>query len=137
MNWGKGLVIGLVLFMSFIAILVVLMFNSAEDSFEKDYYEKGLAYDVDYQQKQQVITDDAEPIIIINDDLVSITFKGAESGQINFKRPSNQKEDVYINFKGNKVDVDREKLLNGEWKMVIKWTHQQKKYLYQKSVFLP
>ena len=136
MNWGKGLVIGLVLFMSFITILVVLMFRSAEDSFDKDYYEKGLAYDVEYEQKQQVITDKAEPTISYNDTVLSITFKAAESGQINFKRPSSKKEDKVINFTGNEVNINRKELLNGEWKMIIRWTNNQKIYLFEKSIFL-
>lgn len=136
MNWGKGLVIGLVLFMSFITILVVLMFRSAEDSFDKDYYEKGLAYDVEYQQKQQVITDQAEPTISYNDEVLSITFKAADSGQINFKRPSSKKEDKVINFTDNEVNINRKELLNGEWKIILKWTYDQKNYLYEKSIFL-
>ena len=136
MNWGKGLVIGLVLFMSFITILVVLMFRSAEDSFDKDYYEKGLAYDVEYQQKQQVITDQAEPTISYNDEVLSITFKAADSGQINFKRPSSKKEDKVINFTDNELNINRKELLNGEWKIILKWTYNQKNYLYEKSIFL-
>jgi hypothetical protein len=136
MNWGKGLVIGLVLFMSFITILVVLMFRSAEDSFDKDYYEKGLAYDVEYEQKQQVITDQAEPTISYNDEVLSITFKAADSGQINFKRPSSKKEDKVINFTDNEVNIKRKELLNGEWKIILKWTYDQKNYLYEKSIFL-
>jgi hypothetical protein len=136
MNWGKGLVIGLVLFMSFITILVVLMFRSAEDSFDKDYYEKGLAYDVEYEQKQQVITDQAEPTISYNDEVLSITFKAADSGQINFKRASSKKEDKVINFTDNEVNIKRKELLNGEWKIILKWTYDQKNYLYEKSIFL-
>jgi hypothetical protein len=136
MNWGKGLVIGLVLFMSFITILVVLMFRSAEDSFDKDYYEKGLAYDVEYQQKQQVITDQAEPTISYNDEVLSITFKAADSGQINFKRPSSKKEDKVINFTDNELNINRKELLNGEWKIILKWTYNQKNYLYEKNIFL-
>ena len=56
MNWGKGLVIGLGLFMSFIVFLVVMMLNTPEDSFDKNYYEKGLAYDLDYQKKSRPIS---------------------------------------------------------------------------------
>jgi hypothetical protein len=112
------------------------MFRSAEDSFDKDYYEKGLAYDVEYQQKQQVITDQAEPTISYNDEVLSITFKAADSGQINFKRPSSKKEDKVINFTDNELNINRKELLNGEWKIILKWTYNQKNYLYEKNIFL-
>lgn len=136
MNWGKGLVIGLVMFMSFITILVVLMFRSAEDSFDKNYYEKGLAFDIDYQKKQQVITDNAAPIIAYNDKMITITFKDVDSGQINFKKPSNQSDDRYINFTKNVVNISRKSILNGEWKVVLTWTANKKQYLYEQSIYL-
>jgi nitrogen fixation protein FixH len=136
MNWGKGLVIGLVMFMSFITILVVLMFRSAEDSFDKNYYEKGLAFDIDYQKKQQVITDNATPIIAYNDELITITFKDMDSGQVNFKKPSNQSDDRYINFTKNVVNISRKSILNGEWKVVLTWTANKKQYLYEQSIYL-
>ncbi len=137
MNWGKGLVVGLALFMSFITILVVMMFRSAEDSFDKNYYEKGLAYDVDYQKKQQVIKDQATPVISYNDQLITIKFVAADTGQVYFKKPSNKAEDKLINFTGKEVNISRREILNGEWKIVLTWTADQKSYLFEKSIYLP
>jgi len=137
MNWGKGLVIGLGLFMSFIVFLVVMMLNSPEDSFDKNYYEKGLAYDTDYQKKQNVISDKVEPSITYNDELITIIFKAVDSGQVNFKKPSNKSEDRLINFTGNVVNISRKSILNGEWKVVLTWTAHKKDYLFEQSIYLP
>ncbi|MDA9555449.1 FixH family protein [Pelobium sp.] len=137
MNWGKGLVIGLIAFMSYITILAIKMLNSNEDSFDKDYYEKGLAYNTEYTQKQQVKIDHAEPIINYNDDVLTINFKTTGSGEIDFKRPSSKTEDKLIKFTGNEVTILRKELLTGEWKVIIHWTNKHKTYLYEQSIYLP
>lgn len=136
MNWGKGLVIGLASFMIFITVLVVQMFRSAEDSFDKDYYEKGLAYDIDYNQQQQVITDKAQPVIQQTEDEVIIRFAGVDSGTVNFKRSSDRAKDRLFAFNQKNIRLPRTELENGEWRLVIKWTVDQKKYLYQTNLFL-
>ena len=137
MNWGKGLVIGLAAFMIFITVLVVQMFRTAEDSFDKDYYEKGLAYDVDYQQMQQVIADKAQPNIQQNDEFVTITFMEADSGTVNFKRPSDRSKDQLFSFNQKEVQLPKSSFDKGEWQIIIRWMVGQKKYLYQTNLFMP
>ena len=137
MNWGKGLIIGLVAFMTFISVLVIQMFRTAEDSFDKDYYEKGLTYDIDYQQKQQVINDKATPNILQTDDFISIKFTSVDSGTVNFKRPSDSKKDQIFFFDNANVLIPRPSLEKGEWKIIIHWTANQKKYLYETNMYMP
>lgn len=137
MNWGKGLIIGLVAFMIFITVLVVKMFNTAEDSFDKDYYEKGLTYDVDYQQKQQVITDKATPKVTQTGDYVSIHFNVVDSGVLKFKRPSNQKKDQAFTFKSSKVLIPKSNFAKGEWRLIIHWYANNKKYLFETNLYMP
>lgn len=136
MNWGKGLVIGLAAFMIFITVLVVQMFRTAEDSFDKDYYEKGLAYDKEYEQKQQVITDSAQPIIKQTDDYITLSFAGVDSGTVNFKRPNDRSKDQRFSVNIAEVQFPKTEFEKGEWTIVINWTANNKKYLYQTNLFL-
>ncbi len=137
MNWGKGLVIGLAAFMIFITVLVVKMFSTAEDGFDKDYYEKGLTYDLDYQQRQQVITDHAQPRVTQNDDYVNIRFSAVDSGTVKFKRPSNQNKDQIFAFTDSIVQIPKTSFEKGEWKLVIGWSANQKQYLFDTNLFMP
>ncbi|RKD16190.1 hypothetical protein BCY91_04740 [Pelobium manganitolerans] len=136
MNWGKGLVLGLAAFMIFITLLVVQMFRTAEDSFDKDYYEKGLAYDVDYQQMQQVIKDKAAPSLRQDDNFVQIDFAKVDSGTVNFKRPSDRKKDQLYSFNEREVRLPKSAFEKGEWRIIIHWTADGKKYLYQSNMFM-
>ncbi len=136
MNWGRSLVLVLAVFMIFITVLVVKMFRSAEDSYDKDYYEKGLAYDVEYDQKQQVLTDQVTPNIDQNGDFVSISFAAVDSGSVQFKRPSNQKLDQYFSFTDTLVQIPKSKFEKGEWKLIMHWEAKQKKYLHEHNLFM-
>ncbi len=136
MNWGKGLVIGLASFMIFITVLVVLMFRTAEDNFDKDYYERGLTYDIDYNQMQQVIRDKVEPVVKQTNEYVNITFAAADSGSVNFKRPSDSKKDQVFSFNQKDLQFPKSGFEKGEWRIVMRWTVGDQKYLYQTNLFM-
>jgi hypothetical protein len=137
MNWGKGLVIGLGLFMSFVIFLVVMMFQAPDDSYDKDYYEKGLAYDQEYKQKKQVIQDQATPQVQVKDDFVYISFKGLTKGSVEFKRPSDKGLDKTFELKDKQVKIPRASLTKGEWKLIMRWQNQDKSYWHEENLFLP
>ena len=137
MNWGKGLVIGLGLFMSFVIFLVVMMFQAPDDSYDKDYYEKGLAYDKEFDQKKQVIQDQATPEVQVNDEFIYISFKGLTKGSVEFKRPSDKALDKTFELKDKQVQIPRTSLTKGEWKLIMRWQNQDKSYWHEENLFLP
>lgn len=137
MNWGKGIILVLIVFMSFITILVIKMSNATEDSFDKDYYEKGLAFDEEYNLKQNVINDETAPSITLNDSTLLVQFKNLENGSIKFKRPSNKAKDVVLNINSSTVNVSRSQLEKGEWHLIINWTYNGSNYLFEKSLYIP
>ncbi len=63
MNWGKGIIAGMIIFVLFIAGMCIYMFTSPQDDFDQQYYEKGLTFNHDYDREQQVTKDHAEPLI--------------------------------------------------------------------------
>lgn len=137
MNWGKGLVIGLGLFMSFVIFLVVMMFQAPDDSFDKDYYEKGLAYDKQYNQKKQVITDHATPEIKLEEDSFYILFSALDSGKLNMIRPSDHLEDKEFALVNSKTAINTKNIKKGEWKLVLEWNASGKEYLFEQNLFIP
>jgi hypothetical protein len=138
MNWGKGLVLGLASFMGFVIFLVVLMFRAPDDSFDKDYYEKGLAYDEEYNQKKQVLIDSVAPAIKLEgEDGFSIEFSAIDSGKLRLIRPSNHLEDKEYVLSAKRTIINTQKLNRGEWNLSIQWKANQKDYLFEKNLFIP
>lgn len=141
MNWGIKLMIGMLCFMSFIIVLAVLMFNSKTDALvDTDYYEKGLAYDQDYQRKEQVKADNAAPEITITDGFLLLTFKGKAAGKLTLVRSSDKQMDRKTAIQTdtlNRVKVPLEGIANGQWRMIVAWSTNGKAYLNEQEINIP
>lgn len=131
---------GMLCFMSFIIVLGVLMFNSKNDALvDKDYYEKGLDYDQDYNRKEQVKTDDAVPDISVSATELVITFKAAAEGEVKLVRNADQRMDQKAALKtdpANQVKFPLGKLAKGQWRIILSWVSGGKAYLYEQEIVI-
>jgi hypothetical protein len=139
MNWGKGIIGGMVLFMLFIISMCVYMFRIPEDGYDHQYYEKGLNFDKDFNKEQQVQRDHARPLIEVSDKTVSITFMKPASGTIKFVRPANEALDNVIKLdstSGKNINIPVERMAVGRWQLVLNWQSNHKAYLYQQEIYI-
>ncbi|MES2809473.1 MAG: FixH family protein [Bacteroidota bacterium] len=139
MNWGKGLIVGMSLFMLFIVVLVVRMFTIPADEYDHHYYEKGLNFDADYKRERQVLLDNATPIIHNNNNNLLIKFTAPAKGIIKFIRPANQQldRDFPINSGANdEVSTPIMAMQSGKWQLLLTWKSNHKEYRYQQDIYL-
>ncbi len=138
-NWGKGIVMGMVLFILFISAMCVYMFRMPADEYDHHYYEKGLNFDKDYAKEKQVVTDKAQPVIRISGRQVQVAFADQATGTARFVRPSSEALDktYTIVTDANKTTVlSVSSLAKGNWHIVLEWKSGLKDYLYEKEVYL-
>ncbi len=139
MNWGKGIISGMIVFMLFIIGMCVYMFTMPADEYDKKYYEKGLIFDQDYNREKQVITDKAQPTIEADSCCIEVTFPQHVIGQVTLTRPSSSKVDSIIaidNKNGQPVQILTANMTKGKWHLTFNWISNNKSYLYQKEVYL-
>lgn len=139
MNWGKGIIGGMILFMLFIIGMVAYMFSMPEDEYDKKYYEKGLSYDRDYNRAKQVVTDKAQPSIEADSCCIEVSFPQTILGQVKLTRPSSNIVDRVIpidNKNGQPVQILTANMPKGKWQLTFEWTSNNKAYLYQKQIYL-
>ncbi|PJJ83541.1 FixH family protein [Mucilaginibacter auburnensis] len=139
-NWGKGLVIGMGIFMLFIIGLGVSIFSQKGDDYDQAYYEKGLDYNADYDRERQVVTDNAVPGISVTKENLIVGFKGQAEGVVHIQRPSDKSMDKNLSFASTpngRVELPLNDIARGRWQLVFEWNDKGKKYLYQKEVFIP
>lgn len=140
MNWGTKLVIGMGIFMTFIMVMVILMFNSRTDALvDVDYYEKGLKYNEIYTGKEQVKTDGAKPEIQLAAKKLTLEFKANAHGNIRMMRTSDHKMDKSISFEtdtNHKFIIPTTELDKGRWRLIINWMTNEKYYLDEQEVDL-
>lgn len=139
MNWGKGLVIWMAVFVIFILVLGIKMIKVAPDDFDPKYYEKGLAFDSTYAKEKRVFTDKAEPVIKILADSVEFTFVEPSNGVARFQRPDDKGMDRALPFRtgqANAVSIAQNRFEKGRWDLTLDWQSQGKKYMLRRSLFL-
>jgi len=139
MNWGKGIILGMVVFMLFIISMCVYMFMVPADEYDHQYYEKGLTFNHDYDLEVQVVKDHAKPIIQISKDDVVITFINAVKGKVTFARPSDATFDrtfTLVSGPQNEVIIPTKGIAPGRWRLVFNWKAGEKEYLYQEEIYV-
>ena len=139
MNWGKGIIIFLCAFMLFIVAMGIAMFRQPDD-IDEHYYEKGLAFDVDYNKEKQVINDKAQPVVSFNHDTLQVRFTAPAKGILNFLRPANAKIDSQFKLQSdtnNEVKIPISAIRQGRWQLVFNWESHGKTYLFTKEIFIP
>ena len=139
MNWGKGIILGMVIFMLFILSMCVRMFLLPHDDYDHQYYEKGLNFNHYYNREAQVVKDNARPLIMVIGGGLKITFIQPAKGKIIFTRPSNPAMDKSFSFsdsKGVNIQVPPGFVGAGQWQLEFDWISNHKQYLYHQEIFI-
>lgn len=137
MNWGKGIIAGMILFMLFILGMCFYMFAAPLDDYDHEYYEKGLTYNQYYNKEVQVIKDHAQPVIKISGDYLFFKFKEPAVGTVRLQRPSDNSLDKIYRFNSGESDdvqISIKSIAKGRWLLVFDWQSNQKAYTYQKGI---
>jgi len=144
-NWGTGIVIAFVLFMSFILYFVIKASTNKDYQHEmvsEDYYKDELVYQKDIEQLKNTqeikggiqLTKTAEGIEVIFPE----NYKDKElKGLISLYRPSNQSLDVdypFVLSNTYTLLIPDQKLVGGRWDIKLSWKDMEKDYLFKKSI---
>ena len=141
MNWGTGLVIGLVAFMAFIVGSVFYMGGKDTYSLEQSYnYDKGLHYNEEYALKENLQRDKAKPEIRIHGDSPYIRFATDDNqGVLHWKRPSDGRMDREEPFAtaGSEIGFPLATYAPGHWQIQLVWEGAGIPYQSTHSLFVP
>lgn len=140
MNWGKGIVIGMALFMGFIVTLVVIMMRQNIDLVREDYYQKELEFDDQYNAEQAYLdSKDTINIEIVQNQLQIELGKSfqKDSIQIELKRPNNQEQDLNFKLLAQPViSLPTEKLPKGTFECFVFGKIGGKDYQYKENIYV-
>jgi len=143
-NWGTGLVIGMLLFMGFILFfLVKISFDKKynHDLVTEEYYKKEIAYqeEIDAEENLQLFSEGISGarikegwLLRFPKEIDSLKIKGT----VFLYRPSNKQLDfdLPIVLSGSNLLIPDKRLLDGRWNITIDWEYKGKKYLYKKKI---
>jgi hypothetical protein len=143
-NWGTGIVLAFIGFISFIMYFIISMNTNTDyqhDLVTEDYYKAELEYQNDINKEENAKnleknirwkkTD--EGIIIEfpeNLDIKNIT------GKVFLYRPSNKQLDfeIKISLSNYNLLIPDKRLLDGRWNIKVYWQYQETEYLFKKEI---
>lgn len=143
-NWGTGVVLAFIGFISFILYFVISMNVNNKydhDLVTEDYYKQELEFqnDIDKETNAENL---AENITWIKtEEGLIITFPedlliNSISGKVFLYRPSNKQFDFEtpISLSNHNLLIPDKSLLDGRWNIKVDWQYNGKSYLYKKEI---
>ena len=140
-NWGTKIIIAIILFMSFIFVLVYLSTQNPIDLVEKDYYPKGLKYQtrIDEIKNANYVSDSFDIVREDNYMVFTVPQVESDSGTIVFFRPSDQSLDFATNMQANftgQMYFPIDQFEKGLYILKIHWFNNAKGFYVEKKFFV-
>ena len=143
-NWGTGVVIAFIGFISFIMYFVINMNTNDKynhDLVTEDYYAQELEYQNDINKETNAKNLVENISWKKNEEGITIIFPKALkteniSGKVFLYRPSNKQFDfeIPISLSNHNLLIPDKRLLDGRWNMKVDWQYNGKAYLFKKEI---
>lgn len=137
MNWGKGLAIGMLVFVTFIITLTSIMMSKSTDLESEDYYQREVHYEQEIQAEKNALLfekismkqDESFLIFMIPDSLEAFNAK------VLLTRPNNEKLDRLIEFNQSKsLLIPIKELEKGNYKVILTYKVDDKDCMVKTTV---
>lgn len=140
MNWGKGIIVALALFVGFILFLVITLMRQDVDLVSEDYYKQEIDYEARIQKEQNGLNSAAKIKIVDQKSFVIIQLPdniALTNVLVNLKRPNDEKLDKSFNIEGTKTFMlPKASLEKGKYDLTIEYTMNQKDCLLQQKIII-
>jgi nitrogen fixation protein FixH len=143
-NWGTGIVLAFVAFISFIMYFVVQMNMEDRADHElvtKDYYKKELAYQKEIDAEKNAAEFDAKLKVTKSKDGLVVKFPENFdpkniTGKVSLYRPSNRHLDVNfpVSLSNTHLLIPDNRLVDGRWDIAIEWQYKGKTFLHKEKL---
>jgi hypothetical protein len=144
-NWGKGIVIAIVLFMSFILYFVIKVQSDSKYDNElvtKEYYKKEKLVQSTIESINNANNLSEKVSIVKTNQGLVISFPkyldySQIKGKVSLYRPSNQKLDFETPISLSSLDllIPKKNLVGGLWDISVEWTYRDLTYISKEEVY--
>ncbi|HLV40347.1 FixH family protein [Xanthomarina sp.] len=143
-NWGTGLVIAMIGFISFIMYFIIKVNTDSaydHDLVVEEYYKAELTFqgEIDREEKSREL--DENITWTKTEDGLLLSFpedldSQAITGSVFLYRTSNKKLDfeMPISISDNVMLIPSDRLLDGRWNLKVDWKYKDAAYLYKKEI---
>ena len=140
MNWGKGIVIGMSLFIAFILVLVIGLMSQRVDLQSEDYYQKEINYEAELQAMRNSSELETKIEVIEQKDFIVIQIPNEGNFhdlRVEFIRPDDNKLDQSFQIDHTKSFlIERKKLAKGKYNVEIYYSFNGKDCLQKQNIYI-
>ncbi len=140
MNWGKGIIIFMASFMTFILWMVFTLMSKNTDLESEDYYKKEIAYEQEIQAQRNANDAKEKVKVSENKDFIILQFPATEkidTVSVEFFKPNDKNGDKLFAEVGTKtMMVEKNKLQKGLYLINIHYQIENKKFLQKEEIML-
>lgn len=145
-NWGTGIIIAIIAFMTFILQYVIRVQVDAKYENElvtESYYEKELEVNDNYRNNENLkeLGDDFN-IQVVEEGIAvqfpeDFNYQNIE-GTISLYRPSDQNldADISIELSSSAMLIPKNALADGRWDIIVNWQYKENHYYKKQALFL-
>lgn len=144
LNWGTGIVLAFIAFISFILYFVITINTDAaydHDLVTESYYKKELAFQKQLNKEQKSKDQGLGLLVSKTESGLEVSFPesldaSGISGSVFLYRPSDKRLDfeVPISLSGSSLLIPGQSLSGGRWNIEISWTYHNEEYFYQEAI---
>jgi len=143
-DWGTGLVIGMVLFIGFILSLVFLMTRdgSQHELVVEDYFKQELLLEDKLLSRRNYVALNAPISGTKTDQGWNLSFPEILNieqitGTVFLYRPSNKQLDfaIPLQMSGSNMLIPKDRLVDGRWNISVQFLHNGQPHLYEKQIY--
>lgn len=142
-NWGTGITIAIIAFMSFILFMVIQAINTNADLYAEDYYDQEIKFQNKINARTNYLKIKDELVLLQNDTSVTVKFPSffegkTIAGTIYFYRANNADfdQEYLITRENNQQEITTKKLVTGRYSVKISWKTNDTPYYYEKLIIV-
>jgi len=140
MSWGKGIIIAMSAFMTFILVMVFTLMSKSTDLESEDYYKKEIEYEQEMNALKNASKLKEHAKIKFTEEYVVIalpTNLKVSNVEIDLFRPDNKENDKLIEEQDSKtIMIAKNTLLKGRYNVAIKYEVNSEKILQKEEIML-
>ncbi|PWH86341.1 FixH family protein [Brumimicrobium oceani] len=140
MNWGHGITIALIAFISYIVYMGVVLMSKDTQLVTPDYYKDEVQFEREINAQQNAIKNKSDLALELSENGVFIRLNTPDEVElldINLYRPNAKDGDISIASKGKSMFIDKSELESGKYYVTAEWKAQNESYQMRDTLWIP
>lgn len=140
MNWGHGITIALVAFMSYIVYMGVILISKNTELVTPEYYKDEVQFEREITAQQNAFKNKSDLELDLSKDGLYVrltTPDVVEHLDVTLYRPNAKDGDIVVEAKGKSMFIENSQLKTGKYYVTAEWKAQNQNFQMRDTLWIP